>query len=275
MPEGPEVHTITDQLNDKVKGFYVLSINHNEKSQYYGKRDSSIRTALYVEAVKCKGKNIFFHTKSGNNKVYIHCHLRMEGKFSEEKGNYSHNWFTIGTIIPFGSTLGRVKKFDLYFDDSRKFGVIDFLDENQYQEKLNTVGPDLLTDKITTSEWRKEIAGRRMNICSFLMNQEIFSGIGNYLKAEILYATKISPHRSLNQLSEKEIDNLLIESKRIIKESYHSNGFTIKTYSDVRHQKGKFKCKVYNKKVDPLGNEIRTEKTKDGRTTHWVQNIQM
>ena len=32
--------------------------------------------------------------------------------------------------------------------------------------------------------------------------------------------------------------------------------------------------KVYNKDMDPLGNKVKKETTKDKRTSHWVPEIQ-
>ena len=41
------------------------------------------------------------------------------------------------------------------------------------------------------------------------MNQKYLSGIGNYLKSEILYESKISPLRTLEFLSRQDLEILL------------------------------------------------------------------
>ena len=57
-------------------------------------------------------------------------------------------------------------------------------------------------------------------------------------------------------------------------ESYLSKGATISTYYNIDEKKGVFKFKVYGKEKDDLGNIIIKEKTDDGRTSHWVKEIQ-
>ena len=57
-----------------------------------------------------------------------------------------------------------------------------------------------------------------------------------------------------------------------INTSYKSGGASVRDYSDIKGKEGTFSFTfaVYKKKKDPLGNKIVMEKTKDGRTTHWV-----
>ena len=46
-------------------------------------------------------------------------------------------------------------------------------------------------------------------IAEFLMDQSMCAGIGNYLKAEILYDAAISPHRIVKSLDSEEFNKLL------------------------------------------------------------------
>ena len=48
------------------------------------------------------------------------------------------------------------------------------------------------------------LKNRRVNVCAILMNQKIFAGIGNYIKNDALYLSKISPYRKVNTLSDQE-----------------------------------------------------------------------
>ena len=61
-----------------------------------------------------------------------------------------------------------------------------------------------------------------------------------------------------------------------MKESFESGGATIRTYKDFNGESGEYGNRfiVYNQKQDPLGNPVIKEKTKDGRTTHWVPAVQ-
>ena len=116
----------------------------------------------------------------------------------------------------------------------------------------------------------------RWTLSKILMDQTVVSGIGNYLKSEILYASRLNPHRQIENLSHEELETLYQESRRIITESYQSQGMSKRNYIDYEGKKGsfEFKLKVYGKKKDPKGNDIIREKTKDGRSTYWVPKLQ-
>ena len=114
------------------------------------------------------------------------------------------------------------------------------------------------------------------NITKILMNQSVISGCGNYIKSESLYRSKISPHNLIKDIDDNRLEKLFIELRNVIKESYLSQGATISTYYDVNDKKGEYKFNflVYGRKYDNYNNEIIREKTPDGRTSHWVKQIQ-
>ena len=274
MPEGPEVHIIRDQLNELLVGKYILEIYVSTNSKYRNEYPKYSKTKLYILDIECKGKQLFIKCSQLNSIVYINIRLGMEGKILLEKGDHSDICFCIGSIA---KTL-RIHRLKIYFDDSRHFGSIEFLDINKYKNKIESIGPDLLTDDIDIVEWHNSVTKKtrkNMQICKFLMEQKYFSGIGNYLKAEILYASKIRPDRSLSSLSDLDIKNILLNATRLIKESYLSNGLTIRSYVDMNNNPGIFIYKVYNNTKDPFGNIIVKQTFKDNRTTHWVPNIQV
>jgi len=195
----------------------------------------------------------------------------------------------------------------LYFYCKRGLAGFKVLDYNSLQNHLGKLGPDLLKaamlncidqlsgetlDKLKTDhesvlygaegltykQW-KVITDRsqRCNITSFLMNQEKFSGIGNYLKAEILFACRISPKRTMGSLTEQENQMLWIISLTKIWLSYWSNGLTISDYWDPEGKAGVFPMVVYGKDVykeNGLQYVIQRDKFADGRTTHWVPELQ-
>ena len=99
----------------------------------------------------------------------------------------------------------------------------------------------------------------------------------NYLKAEILYAAHVSPHRTCASLTDKELTRICKYTNEIMYTSYKSGGATILTYKDENGNPGTFSRRfmVYNQKTDPAGNPVIRETTKDKRTTHWVPKVQV
>ena len=104
----------------------------------------------------------------------------------------------------------------------------------------------------------------RWEISKFLMSQNKIAGIGNYLKAEVLYAAKICPHAIINELTYEQLAELETQLLTIPAAFYQS-----------KHKNGP-PCvlKVYNKQHDPNGNIIIKTKTLDGRNSHWVPAVQ-
>ena len=95
--------------------------------------------------------------------------------------------------------------------------------------------------------------------------------------AEALYIAKISPHRFVHELNDEELKRLYDASLWVIKASYDARGATIRDYVMPDGTKGdfKFKFKVYSQRKDPLGHSVIKEATADGRTTHWVAEVQV
>ena len=99
------------------------------------------------------------------------------------------------------------------------------------------------------------------------MNQTVIAGIGNYIKSDSLYLARISPHRTVFDLSDGELAILNRSIKQVMKESYQQGGRYVssgKTYSFL----------VYNQTHDIDGNKVVKEETADKRATFWVPEVQ-
>lgn len=293
MPEGPEVRTIVDVLSEKMVGSTIWSISWDESSKFSSYL-SSLPYLKYIfpasiDGVFCKGKQIFFKlTSIVYSKIfYINSTLGMEGKWYfqsgesyEKKQKHSNLWFNLyEKTLPDNSckNIICIYPYKAYFDDTRHFGNFTLQSEYEFNEKWNSIGPDLLAEDIPLNVWTKAFLQKRrqhMQICVFLMNQNYFSGIGNYLKSEILYRCRILPDRTLGSLSDIDVSNLLKHSQETIRESYASKGLTIRSYWDPNGNKGTFKRVVYQKETDPFGNKVISGKFKDGRTSFFVPQLQ-
>jgi formamidopyrimidine-DNA glycosylase len=114
-------------------------------------------------------------------------------------------------------------------------------------------------------------------IGQLLMDQSLFAGVGNYIRAEALYQAKMSPWRLGNQLTEDDLKALYEAIVSVMKESYDHQGATILTYKNAYGEEGKHSSyfKVYGQSKDPLGNIIKKEDTPDKRTIHWCPAVQV
>lgn len=268
MPEGPEVKKVTDFLNENFKNNLITAIEikggrYKKHGPFEGFEKLKSVLPAKVTFVSCKGKFIWLEI---NNCYYLGSTLGMSGTWTKVENKHSHVAFTTAS----GEKI--------YFNDVRNFGTLKLFENQEiFVKKLNTIGPDLLNEHVILSDFRDRIYRQKnKTIAEALMNQKVVSGIGNYLKAECLYASKISPHRPCSEIKKEEMNVLFDACRRIIRLSYNSGGATISTYRQPNGEKGLYSRRfaVYNQKYDPDGNEVIKEQTRDKRTTHWVPSVQ-
>lgn len=263
MPEIVEVYITALELNDALKDGILVDIDIRSPSKV--DCDDKIRYLYHkLKGVTSKGKKILFIFDS----FIIGCSLGMEGHWGYiPRNNLKHTKI----ILDFSGTK-------IYFDDTRCFGRVSFLNnKEQVNDFLKHVGIDLLRERnwITDEKWLSEFKNKKLRnkeVCDFLLEQQRFSGIGNYLRAEILFDARISPFRKLGDLSENEILQLKVSTFKIIDEAYKGYGLTIATYSTPSGVKGIYECKVYGKQ-SVEGYPVIKEKTKD-RAIHYCPDLQ-
>mgnify|MGYP001179906210 CR=1 FL=1 len=267
MPEGPEVKRNTDFLNRELSGkmfetLEIISGRYQTHGPFIG-FDKMTTKVLIVSEVLCKGKFIYFKFQDGTS---LWCTLGMSASWQKKETKHSR--------IRIKTNYGN----EVFFNDIRNFGTIKYVTtEKELNDKLGSLGPDILNTYVDTDLFKKRLDKKpKWSIAKALMNQSVVSGIGNYLKAEILYAAKISPHRLCKDLTKEEIADIAQESFNIARASYQSGGATITTYRDENNKKGLYSRKfmVYNHKTDPKGNKVIKETTTDKRSTYWVPDIQ-
>jgi formamidopyrimidine-DNA glycosylase len=274
MPEGPEVRTIVDGLEKELHGAILKNIIFESSGKYRDKvperfRQFEEQLPVKIENVKCKGKFIYFEFYSSKELIHFYMgnSLGMTGVWKKKDGKEKHLCMTLDT-----------NKGIFEFVDQRHFGCIHFfLDHPSLEKKLNTIGPDFLNSHISEKSfieiYRKK---EKKNIVLALMDQSLVSGIGNYIKSEVLYRARISPHRTIGDLDNEELSKLYRAIGKVMDSSYKHDGMSQENYVTLEGEKGEYVnyLQVYRKKKDPKGNTVVQEKTKDKRTTFWVPVLQ-
>ena len=275
MPEGPEVKLICDQLNQSIGDSSIISLRIiGGRYARHGYPDNwQLLTDLLpikINSINCKGKFIYFilSREQTNRNIYLTNTLGMSGSWKHEKTPHAHLEMV-------------TDKATIYFTDPRNFGTLKVIEsQSEIDAKLKSLGYDVLDENSSFNlEYMKNIVTQKpsMNITKFLMDQKYICGIGNYLKSEILYHSKISPHRTLGSFHEDEIDILVTNIIEIPRKSYLSHGSSLLTYTDMYGNKGghQFSLSVYRQKKDKNGYNVIQENTADNRTTHWVREVQL
>lgn len=266
MPEIVEVHTIAGALDKILSGRKLTAIKYDSKSKFSRhpiKKLDQLTLPCKIKSVTARGKKIIFTLDNGQ---FLVSSLGMEGRWVPKPENHSNLWI-------------ECEKFRFYYDDSRHFGDFSVaLNQSELDEVMKTVGYCLLTqrDKITTEWWSKQFSNKRIKkpVCDFLLDQSRFSGIGNWVRAEVLYRAQINPYRKIYELSPEEVETLRQSTFNVIDEALSSYGLTLRTYKDPHGRTGTFKRACYKKENDPLGNPVQHDKVGADRIIHWVPAVQ-
>lgn len=284
MPEGVEVKISAELIKPLVASKYIRRADVTSNSRYSSKKpdgldkfhesfrdtDGSINMvhACKIVDVNVKGKFMYWTFDNG---WYMFCTFGMTGQWSPIPGKH------VCLKMSLYDSDGNYS--DVYFNDPRHFGTIKFTNSKQeLQDKLNELGWDPL-DLVTpmNPETIHNILRKTSKpIGQILMDQSVFAGVGNYIRAEALYEARMSPWVQGNCLTLDRVRELCHSIIEVMKESYAHQGATILTYKDAYGAEGKYSScfKVYGQKKDPLGNPIVKEETPDGRTIHWCPLVQ-
>ena len=268
MPEGPECRKIALQIsqeltNKNICHVTILSGRYSRHDGPTGLSDFKKQMPITALGSGVHGKFIYILLQS---EWTIWCTLGMTGSWSKQPTQHSRVSFQFDDGM------------HLYFNDIRNFGTLKFVKgKEKIIEKLNDLGPDMLAEDVSDEKFLRVILNKpKKTVAQALMDQSIIAGVGNYIKAEALYLSKISPHRLCEDLSADELSNLNYAIKAVIRESYDSGGATLQAYKDLNGEAGKFSERfcVYGRATDPMGRDVIKESTKDGRETHWVPAVQ-
>ena len=279
MPEGPEVRRIADQLTKHATSGTLDRIDFIDPRYTPGgtqMRDNIgslvIALPVKIEKVDCHGKFIYWQLDD----FVIFQTLGMSGTWRQRKPSKHHR-------LTFHITKADGKKVALHYKDTRCFGTFKIFSGTEAQEKLTKklskeLGPDLLSNRAVDSteiitRFRKQDS---KTLAEVLMNQRVFAGVGNYLKAEILHECKLSPHTKVQDMDDFLLLNLYRVSRMHIHAAYAAKGASFQDYVMPDGSQGgqQYRFKVYRRKVCSCAEAIKQERTKDKRTTWWCSGCQ-
>jgi formamidopyrimidine-DNA glycosylase len=164
--------------------------------------------------------------------------------------------------------------------DVRKFGKMLLIKK----EDINKIGPikdiglEPWDNRLNVSYLKDKYKNKRLPIKSVILDQSIIAGIGNIYADEILYASGISPLKKAMNLNDKELDNIIINTRIILEKAIKMGGSTIHSYASVDGVTGLFQTelKVHTKagfKCIKCGSIIE-KIVVGGRGTYYCPNCQ-
>lgn len=228
MPELPEVETTKTSLLPLL----------NEKVLKVDIYQSSLRWPIPDDIQKLVGQKLI---KLSRRSKYILAefeqdtmlwHLGMSGSFRiceghEERRKHDH------LIIQF-------EDMQLRYHDPRRFGCILWLDQNTQTKLIDTLGPEPLSGAFNADYLFNKFKNKNTGIKVAIMDNHVVVGVGNIYATESLFNLGIHPAQPASSLSMNQVEKMVLEIKRILKQAIDLGGSTLRDYSNAMGENGYF-----------------------------------
>jgi formamidopyrimidine-DNA glycosylase len=220
MPELPEVETFkryldSTSLHQRITGVDV-------RDAYVLKRVSVRQLARRLKGRRFEnsrrhGKHLF--VRAGDDppsrrlrraSLWLRLHFGMTGSLEYVKHDEVASK-TARVIFRFAN------KHRLAFDDQRKFGEIELIEDVDEFLQTRGLGPDAL--EISLSQFKAILGKHRGAVKAILLNQQLIAGIGNLYADEILFRTRMHPATDAARLSDKDLTRLFHATRYVLEKA--------------------------------------------------------
>lgn len=272
MPEGPEIWRTADSLNHALKDKTVidlyLAFNKLKKfeAELKGKK---------IKKIEARGKAILTFFDGG---CVMYSHNQLYGKWMvSENGEQPET--------------NRKLRVAIHNDDHSAYlysaSQIEMMNKEEVSDHsyIKKLGPDVLHPNTSyediLAQYRKDSFQNR-RLTTLLLDQGFVSGIGNYLRSEIMFYAEVSPHKKLRDYSEEKKEALARATIKLTERSYETAGFTndpsiVEALKRENAEKGDRRFFVYKRtdsRCHKCGSVVREEKT-GGRKIYYCSVCQL
>lgn len=235
MPELPEVENIKRQINEKINSEKIQSVSVFNRILRKPINDSfeNDLEGNNIQPFQRFGKYLVSELND-NNVLLIHLGMTGNIRISNDFNKRKHDIFYL-----------KLDSKYIIYSDIRRFGMALTLSMN---EALHIVGQGLepFDKKLTPKYLLSLFKYKNINIKTALMKQDYIRGIGNIYASEILFKSKIHPLSKVSNLTEKQLEEIILNTRLILTESINSGGTS---FSDYHHTDGSKGGNVVNLKV--------------------------
>ncbi|HOX60910.1 MAG TPA: bifunctional DNA-formamidopyrimidine glycosylase/DNA-(apurinic or apyrimidinic site) lyase [Candidatus Magasanikbacteria bacterium] len=247
MPELPEVETIRRDLEKKILHRKITAVHLTEKMRIKTPSLDVCEILLNNKIVGAHriGKLLYFELPK---KLFWLVHLKMTGQLIWVKGRQSvgggHSLrderASAGENKYMRAWLDFSDGSRLYFNDLRRFGYWQVVEENDLKKVLRNYGIEPLTASFIWENFKGVFVGRKTSVKALLLNQKIFSGLGNIYVDEACFLAGVRPMRRADSLTIGERKKLFSSIKKVINKAIAKRGTTFNSFVDSDGQKGNF-----------------------------------
>ena len=95
-------------------------------------------------------------------------------------------------------------------------------------------------DKFNLKYFLQFIKDKKRTIKDLLIDQKFVSGIGNIYASEILFLSKVIPHKKIKLLGNKECSQIISNSRKVLLDAIEKGGSSIRDFKNTDGNKGNF-----------------------------------
>ena len=248
MPELPEVETVANGVDARVRGQKIVGVWTSGKPQTFKSPETEIvetLTGAKIERVRRVGKSIVMDLKKGpgaraqgsGKTAQFLVHLGMTGRLLVSKAEaplppHTH------------AVLSLADGREVRFVDPRRFGRLSVV-----TEEGGYAGPGAEPTTVSAEEFAILFKGRKLAIKAALLNQSILHGVGNIYADESLFRAGIRPRKQAGKLTRAELDRLRAALQQVLAHAIKLGGSSVSDYVDADGVRGFFQLehKVYGR----------------------------
>jgi formamidopyrimidine-DNA glycosylase len=198
MPEGPEILYFSTFLKRKLKNYKFKEIKS------FTDKPIIVPTGWEGKILDtgCKGKLLWLYVSGTKTNYYMHIHYGITGWLTfDEPESYIKFEFIF-------SNLKSDKEITMWMEDKRRFSKITICNQEQHDKIINKLGIDMFSQDFTLDNFKNTLQTKNTLLAAILLKQEIFCGIGNYIKNEVLYMGKLKVKVKTSELTDEQINKL-------------------------------------------------------------------
>jgi formamidopyrimidine-DNA glycosylase len=241
MPELPEVETVANGVDARVRGQRIERVWTSGKPQTFKSSEAEIAetlTGARIERVRRVGKTIVMDLARGKQKeAQFLVHLGMTGRLLVSQA-----------VVPLPphthAVLSLTDGREVRFVDPRRFGRLSVV-----KEAGGYAGPGVEPTTVSVEEFSVLFKGRKLAIKAALLNQSILHGVGNIYADESLFRAGIRPRKQAGRLTKVELARLHGALQAVLTHAIKLGGSSVSDYVDADGVRGFFQLehKVYSR----------------------------
>ena len=221
MPEGPSILILKELITPLFKNKQIIKAIGNAKV------DLSQLTGKTIIDIRCWGKQLLIFTRDAT----IRIHLLMFGSYSIDENKKPARSLRLALVVPEHTVFFYTCSVRLLPSDANKL----------YDWKADVLSEEW--DPVKARKKLKNIPGTM--ICDALLDQQIFSGVGNIIKNEVLYRVKLHPENIIKDIPALKLSAVIKEARNY---SFHflkwKKEFTLKKHWLAHTKKTCLRCNL-------------------------------